>query len=96
MLRSHLTHVELECILTSSVQIFDFIYIGKSCWELYCLEHDINPDGTLSANNLAGGETDFTTFFTETDSVSIDLFYMQLAFRVLQVFRVTGKDQRRI
>ena len=23
------------------------IQVGNSCWELYCLEHDIHPDGTM-------------------------------------------------
>jgi len=23
------------------------IQVGNSCWELYCLEHGINPDGTM-------------------------------------------------
>ena len=23
------------------------VQIGNSCWELYCLEHGINPDGTM-------------------------------------------------
>ena len=22
--------------------------VGNSCWELYCLEHDISPDGTMA------------------------------------------------
>ena len=23
------------------------VQIGNACWELYCLEHGIKPDGTL-------------------------------------------------
>lgn len=23
------------------------IQVGNSCWELYCLEHGIQPDGTM-------------------------------------------------
>lgn len=23
------------------------IQVGNSCWELYCLEHGIHPDGTM-------------------------------------------------
>jgi len=40
--------------------------IGNSCWELYCLEHGIEKDGTI--NNEADRRTDdsFTTFFSET------------------------------
>ena len=41
--------------------------IGNSCWELYCLEHGINPDGKLVQNELEA--TDFRgTFFSESDS----------------------------
>ena len=38
--------------------------IGNSCWELYCLEHGITPDGKV----LSGGEdnTNLSTFFSET------------------------------
>lgn len=41
--------------------------IGNSCWELYCLEHGIQPDGRMPAatsgdKNLAS----FSTFFHET------------------------------
>lgn len=45
--------------------------IGNSCWELYCLEHGIAPDGTfISGQESKSGRTDdsFSTFFSETDS----------------------------
>lgn len=43
--------------------------IGNSCWELYCLEHDIEPDGMIVNNTKGknGGDT-FSTFFSETNS----------------------------
>jgi len=42
------------------------VQTGNACWELYCLEHGIKPDGTLSnANNDDQG---FQTFFSETGS----------------------------
>ncbi|KAG6750755.1 hypothetical protein POTOM_045265 [Populus tomentosa] len=56
------------------------IQVGNSCWELYCLEHGIQPDGTMpSVSNLCydfkssdtsvGVEHDsFNTFFSETGS----------------------------
>ena len=25
------------------------VQMGNSCWELYCMEHGIKPDGTVSA-----------------------------------------------
>jgi tubulin alpha len=38
--------------------------MGNACWELYCLEHGIQPDGMLHA---AGALDDsFSTFFSET------------------------------
>jgi len=43
------------------------VQVGNSCWELYCLEHGLKPDGTLkdSSVKMAEGES-FDTFFSET------------------------------
>jgi len=41
------------------------VQIGNSCWELYCLEHDISPDGTKS-NTSNDQDESFHTFFQET------------------------------
>src|SRR3989338_6521729 len=47
------------------------VQVGNACWELFCLEHGINHDGTLSAapdavsSTTAGGNS-FSTFFHET------------------------------
>merc|ERR1712107_553747 len=41
--------------------------IGNACWELYCLEHGIQPDGTMpSDKTVGGGDDSFNTFFAET------------------------------
>lgn len=41
--------------------------MGNTCWELYCLEHGIQPDGHMPTNKPSGGYDDsFTTFFSET------------------------------
>ena len=40
--------------------------MGNACWELYCLEHGITPDGHLSAENKKNGDDSFSTFFSET------------------------------
>nr|QSX72290.1 tubulin alpha 7 [Halisarca dujardinii] len=41
--------------------------IGNACWELYCLEHGITPDGMMpSDTTLGGGNDSFNTFFSET------------------------------
>ncbi|CAN1132302.1 Tubulin alpha-3 chain (Fragments) [Linum perenne] len=45
------------------------IQVGNSCWELYCLEHGIQPDGTMPSDTTIGTEHDsFNTFFSETGS----------------------------
>nr|CAD7447037.1 unnamed protein product [Timema bartmani] len=41
--------------------------IGNACWELYCLEHGIQPDGQMpSDKTMGGGDDSFNTFFSET------------------------------
>uniref|UniRef100_A0AAV2K3C2 GDP-fucose protein O-fucosyltransferase 2 n=1 Tax=Knipowitschia caucasica TaxID=637954 RepID=A0AAV2K3C2_KNICA len=43
------------------------VQMGNTCWELYCLEHGIQPDGQMPAGQKPGGHDDsFTTFFSET------------------------------
>jgi len=43
------------------------IQIGNACWELYCLEHGIQPDGAMPSDKTIGVEDDaFNTFFSET------------------------------
>ena len=43
--------------------------MGNACWELYCLEHGIAPDGQMpSDTSLGGGDDAFNAFFMETGS----------------------------
>ena len=43
--------------------------MGNACWELYCLEHGIQPDGMMPADHTMGSEDDsFNTFFSETNA----------------------------
>jgi hypothetical protein len=43
--------------------------MGNACWELYCLEHGIQPDGFIKNDDDAGLEVDsYNTFFAETSS----------------------------
>uniref|UniRef100_A0A914V6F5 Tubulin alpha chain n=1 Tax=Plectus sambesii TaxID=2011161 RepID=A0A914V6F5_9BILA len=45
--------------------------IGNACWELYCLEHGINPDGRLPVERESlqrGRDESFNTFFSESGS----------------------------
>ena len=40
------------------------IQLGNACWELYCLEHGIQPDGQMPSDKTVGGGDDaFNTFF---------------------------------
>lgn len=47
--------------------------MGNTCWELYCLEHGIKPDGTMPTESdkednkeVIKEDGSFTTFFSET------------------------------
>ena len=39
------------------------VQMGSDCWELYCLEHGIKPDGTMEEECV---DDSFSTFFSET------------------------------
>jgi tubulin alpha len=44
--------------------------MGNACWELFCLEHGIQPDGLIPSSVTANGHDDNSsnTFFAETGS----------------------------
>merc|ERR1711924_369376 len=43
------------------------IQVGNACWELFCLEYGIQPDGQMpSDKTIGGGDDAFNTFFSET------------------------------
>src|ERR1700712_2538608 len=43
------------------------VQMGNACWELYCLEHGIQPDGQMpSDKTIGGGDDSFNTFLQET------------------------------
>ena len=43
------------------------VQMGNACWELYCLEHGIQPDGQMPSDLTVGeGIDSFNTFFSET------------------------------
>ncbi|XP_071800504.1 tubulin alpha chain-like isoform X2 [Asterias amurensis] len=45
------------------------VQMGNACWELYCLEHGIQPDGQMPSDKTVGTCMDsFNTFFSETGS----------------------------
>ncbi|KAG2463273.1 TBA protein, partial [Polypterus senegalus] len=41
--------------------------MGNACWELYCLEHNIQPDGQIASETINGNtDSSYDTFFCET------------------------------
>lgn len=47
------------------------VQVANACWELYCLEHGIQPDGVLAPGKeaaAAAGGNSFNTFFSETST----------------------------
>jgi len=45
------------------------VQMGNACWELYCLEHGIHPDGSIPEEYQEEASDDsFTTFFNTTGS----------------------------
>ena len=43
------------------------VQMGNACWELYCLEHNIRPDGVINEDyGRSCGDDSFSTFFSET------------------------------
>nr|XP_045621488.1 tubulin alpha-1 chain-like isoform X1 [Procambarus clarkii] len=61
-----LLFVQRECISIHVGQAGT--QMGNACWELYCLEHGIQTDGTMLADESVGYEADdsYNTFFSET------------------------------
>ncbi|XP_074882798.1 tubulin alpha-1C chain-like [Buteo buteo] len=58
--------LQRECI---SVHIGQAgVQMGNSCWELYCLEHGIEPDGIIVSASSGQAGSSFGTFFSETGS----------------------------
>lgn len=44
------------------------VQMGNACWELYCLEHGIQPDGQMVSDKNMADDESFMTFFSETGS----------------------------
>ena len=61
----HFIPLQRECISVHVGQAG--VQIGNACWELYCLEHGIQPDGQMPTDKTMGaGDDSFNTFFSET------------------------------
>jgi hypothetical protein len=50
----HFSYFQRECISIHVGQAG--VQIGNACWELYCLEHGIQPDGQLSISRYQDKE----------------------------------------
>lgn len=45
--------------------------LGNACWELYCLEHGVQPNGRVPTDKTTNrGDDAFNTFFSETGKES--------------------------
>eukprot|EP00276_Gloeochaete_wittrockiana_P022029 CAMPEP_0184362890 /NCGR_PEP_ID=MMETSP1089-20130417/137049_1 /TAXON_ID=38269 ORGANISM="Gloeochaete wittrockiana, Strain SAG46.84" /NCGR_SAMPLE_ID=MMETSP1089 /ASSEMBLY_ACC=CAM_ASM_000445 /LENGTH=77 /DNA_ID=CAMNT_0026703169 /DNA_START=13 /DNA_END=243 /DNA_ORIENTATION=+ len=44
------------------------IQVGNACWELFCLEHGVLPDGSAHDASALSNDSSFSTFFSEMDS----------------------------
>uniref|UniRef100_A0A7S2HC13 Tubulin alpha chain n=1 Tax=Helicotheca tamesis TaxID=374047 RepID=A0A7S2HC13_9STRA len=45
------------------------VQVGNGCWELYCMEHGITPEGIMKDDPTPGEETGkVNTFFSETEA----------------------------
>ena len=53
------------------------VQTGNACWELYCLEHGIQPDGQMpSDKTVGGGDDSFVSYLTLFHS--FDLMFLSL------------------
>lgn len=65
LIKYNFLYFQRECISIHTGQAG--VQIGNACWELYCLEHGIQPDGQMPSDKTTGGGDDsFNTFFSET------------------------------
>ncbi len=42
------------------------VQMGNACWELYCMEHGIDANGSMPSDKNEGNDDSFNTFFSET------------------------------
>ncbi|RXG55422.1 Tubulin alpha-3 chain [Armadillidium vulgare] len=80
------------------------VQMGNACWELYCLEHGIHPDGMMPPDELDGYVADdsFNTFFCETKAgkhvpraVFVDLRTNSRRQKVKMIFEICyGKNMK--
>ena len=58
----HLRIISASCFNRTSINRSCFVgpgvQIGNACWELFCLEHGIQPDGHMPSDKTIGGGDD--------------------------------------
>ncbi len=62
---------KLRWVFGHELELYHFYepFLGNACWELYCLEHGIQPDGRMPSDKPTDKIDDsFSTFFAETGS----------------------------
>ena len=52
----------------SEYKIYFKFTLGNQCWELYCCEHGIRPDGRIDPDAARGNGDSHTTFYSETST----------------------------
>jgi tubulin alpha len=45
------------------------VQIGNACWELYCLEHGIQPDGQMAQKDA--DDSSFNSFFSQVRTLRV-------------------------
>lgn len=63
LLSSHEEATMHECISLHVTQAG--VHIVSASWELYCLQHGIQPDGWMPSDKTIGGDDSFNTFLSE-------------------------------
>ena len=63
----------LSCVIMREVVSIHIgqagVQMGNACWELYCLEHGILPDGMMPSDKSIGiADDSYNTFFSETSN----------------------------
>uniref|UniRef100_A0A915PQQ9 Tubulin alpha chain n=1 Tax=Setaria digitata TaxID=48799 RepID=A0A915PQQ9_9BILA len=67
------------------------VQIGNACWELYCLEHGVQPDGMLPTDESLGIEdSSYNTFFSETQADEVRTGTYKTLFHPEQL--ISGKE----
>ncbi|VBB26052.1 unnamed protein product [Acanthocheilonema viteae] len=67
------------------------VQIGNACWELYCLEHGVQPDGMLPSDESLGIEDcSYNTFFSETQADEVRSGTYRTLFHPEQL--ISGKE----